>query len=212
MRRQNPPQAHLDKAQGIEKYLRPLSLAAIYGISGSAYCLLILLIYAGLLYASVLNPTPVITTLFVVAAIVPAIVLFLVWFLRPNDPISAHYSKRANMWRTPITLVPEPCTFTIMLYDGELIGMKLVFYYPSKDHMMAIKDRLYTSVHTAIANDFSGHTIAPTAREIERLIEPALETLALEYSILVLYGEVLEIVSDRSEVMASLQYLKTGTW
>jgi hypothetical protein len=215
MRRQNPPQPYLDYAREIEKYLSPVPLAAIYSLIGVSYCALVALLFAGLIYASVLNPTAIVITLFVAVALVPPIFLFLAWFLRPDDPLSSHLSSLADMWRTPIILHPETYTFTIILADGESIRMKLAFYYPSKNHIASVKGRLHTCVYVALANHFSRHTIAPTYQEIERAIDPGLETLALEYRLPVLYMEVEEISSDRSEVMPPVelpvQYLKTGT-
>jgi hypothetical protein len=210
MRRQNPPQSYLDKAQNIEKYLRPLTIAAIYGVSGLAYCVLVALIFVGLVYASVVNPTPIVITIFAAVALIPTILLLLAWFLRPDDPVSSHFSRVVDMWRNPIALQPEASTFTIVLADGESVGMKLAFYYPSESHTPSVKSRLYTCVHAALANDFSGHTAAPTRQEIEQAIDPGLETLALEYSIPIFYAEVQDISSDRSDVMPPLQYLKTA--
>jgi hypothetical protein len=215
VRRQNPPQYYLDYAWEIEKYLNPLPLAAIYCLIAFSYCALVALLFAGLVYASVVNPTAIVITMFAAIALVPAIFLILAWFLRPDDPLSSHLSSLVEMWRNPITLLPEVSTFTIMLFDGEQIGMKIAFYYPSKNHTPAVKDRLYTCVHTALANSFSGRASAPTGPEIERAANAALETLALEYSIPVLYMEVEEILTEGSEtqpsVHAPLEYLRTGT-
>jgi hypothetical protein len=211
MRRQNPPQINIDRAQDIERYLGPFALAAIYGIASALCCAMVLLIFAGLAYASLLDPAPDVRGIFAVIAEVPAVALALAWCLRPNDPVSSRLSRQANMWREPFALTPQTCTFTILLTDGELVNARLAFYYPLERHTGPIKDELYTCVYTSLANSFAGHTIAPTGQEIEQAIDPALEILASEYGIPIFYAEVQDISSDRSEVMPSLQYLKTGT-
>jgi len=209
MRRQNPPQAYIDKAQDIERYLGPGALAAMYAIASAVFCAIILLVFAGLTYASIIDPTPDVRGIFAVIAEAPVVALSLVWCLRPDDPVSARLSRLANSWRNPIDLIPEICTFTILLADGELVGVRLAFYYSPENHTKFLKELLYTCVYTSLANAFSGHTIAPTDQEIERAIDPAMDILALEYDVSIFYAEVLEISSDRSEVMPSVHYLKT---
>ncbi|MGC2163522.1 MAG: hypothetical protein WA634_16555 [Silvibacterium sp.] len=211
MRRQNPPQSCIDYAQELDKYLSPLPLAAIYCLSGFAYCILISLIFAGLVYVSVLNPTPVVITIFAAVGFIPTTLLFFAWFLRPNDPISSHLTSLANMWRTPISAPADPCTFKIWLRSGESLCIQLTFYYPSSYQASFVKERLYTHVQATLANNFSARVIAPTPQEIERAIDPQLEVLASKCNIPVLYMEIQDVYTDSQDNAAPMEYLRTGT-
>jgi hypothetical protein len=212
MRRQNPPQAHLDKAQEIEKYLSPSMTAAIYGICGISYAVLVSLIFAAFVYESILRPTPAVVTIFAVIAFIPAIFIFLAWFLRPNDPVSSYITGLVDLWRRPIGVTPDPCTFKITLMDGESLQIKLSFYYPSKDQTSRVKERIYTSIHGALTKDFYLGAKLPTGQEIESALDASLEMLAAECGIPVLYLEIENVDTSHQSSAAEAEYLRTGTW
>jgi len=211
MRRQNPPQAYLDKAQRIEKYLSPLTIAAIYATCGTLYAVFIALIFGILVYTSVLNPTAAVVTIFAAIAIIPATFAFLASFLRPNDPLSTYIQQLADVWRQPLNVPPDSCTFKVRRTDGEELCVELLFFYPSTKQTAAVRERLYTYVHGALANRYALYIGEPTCEEIESLLDRPLEMLATEFGIPVFYLEVRDIHITREQDSAG-DYLGTGTW
>jgi hypothetical protein len=211
MRRQNPPQAYLDRAQNIEKYLSPLTLAAVYGMGGILYAVFISLIFGLLVYASVLDPSPGVVTIFSAIAFIPAIFAFLAWFLRPNDPLSSHIMSLAEAWRRPLNLPADECTFKTRFMDGEVLYVELSFYYPSIQQTAPVKERLYTYVHSALASHCAMRAGVPTHQEIENVLDRPLDVMATESGIPVLYLEIREVYSSHEKPVAD-DYLGTGTW
>ena len=212
MRRQNPPQAYLDKASEIEKYSNPLTTAAIYATVGILYAVFISLIFGILLYKSVLNPTAPIVTIFAAIALIPAIFAFLTWFLRPDDPLTSHVRELAEVWRRPLNVTSEQCTFKVQRTDGGTLCVDLSFYYPVSQRTAAIKERLYTYVHSALTCNCTMRVEVPTAEEIERLLDRPLEMLATEFKIPVLYLEVRNVYSSHIQDFSDVSTLGTGTW
>ncbi len=212
MRRQNPPQAYLDKAQRIEKYLSPLTTAAIYGTCGILYAVFIALIFGILVSTSVLNPTAAVVTIFAAIAIIPATLAFLAWFLRPNDPLSRYIQQLADVWRHPLNVPPDSCTFKVFRNDGEVLCVELLFFYPSTQQTAPVRERLHTYVHGALANNYTLSTGVPTRVEVETLLDRPLEILASESGIPVLYLEVREVYISREHDSATGDFLGTGTW
>lgn len=212
MRRQNPPQAYLDKASEIEKYSSPLTTAAIYGTVGILYAVFIALIFGILLYKSVLNPTAPIVTIFAAIAFIPAIFAFLTWFLRPNDPLTSHIRELADVWRRPLNVTPEQCTFKVNRTDGEILCVDLSFYYPVSQQTAAVKERLYTYVHSTLTCNCTIRVGVPTPEEIEHLLDRPLEMLAAEAKIPVLYLEVRNVYSSHDQDFLDMRTLGTGTW
>jgi hypothetical protein len=208
MRRQNPPQAYLDKAHDIEKYLSPLTLAVVYGTGGILYVVFIALIFGLLVYASVLDPSPAVVTIFSAIAFIPAIFAFLAWFLRPNDPLSPYIKDLAEAWRRPLSIPPDQCTFKARLMDGEVLCVELSFYYPSTQQTALVKERLYTYVHSALASHCSMRADVPTHQELENVLDRPLEVLATESGIPILYLEIRDAYSSHEQT----DYLSTGTW
>jgi hypothetical protein len=184
MRSQNPPQAYLDRAQAAEKYLSPAMIASIYSIAATTWAALIGLGFAGLVYLSDTNAT---------SAAIAAAYSVAAWFRRPDDLISAYLTRYTNMWRIPIKLTHDQRLFKVMLMTGEVLGISISFYYPAKDDTKELKDELYTLTHAAISAVGSMRNSVMSEREIEETLDPALEKVAIEFGLPVLYAEVHEV-------------------
>jgi hypothetical protein len=205
MKRQNPPQSSLDRAREIEKYLSPFAIASMYAVGGIFYIVLISLLFADLVWTTLVKVTPAATTIYAVSAFIPAMFAMLAWFLRPEDPLSRYIIHLAKLWRTPIALPPDSCAFTALMMDGEPICAKLSFYYPEGDQTPATKERLYTYVQAALANDCCMRVKPPSRHQLVHVIDGPLETLAEEYKIPVLYAKVEEVYSMKEgDVHAAL--------
>ena len=193
MRSQNPPQAYLDRAQAAEKYLSPAMIASIYSIAATTWAVLIGLGFAGLVYLSDTNATPTAIVIVLVFALIPAAYSVAAWFRRPDDLISAYLTRYTNMWRIPIKLTHDQRLFKVMLMTGEVLGISISFYYPAKDDTKELKDELYTLTHAAISAVGSMRNSVMSEREIEETLDPALEKVAIEFGLPVLYAEVHEV-------------------
>lgn len=193
MRSQNPPQAYLDRAQATEKYLRPAMIASIYAITAVTWAVLIGLGFAALVYLSDTNATPTAVVIVLVFALVPAGYAVAAWFRRPTDLLSAYLTRYANMWRIPINLTHDQRLFKVMLMTGEALGISISFYYPAKDDTKDLKDELYTLTHAAISAVGTMRHTAMSEREVEEIIDPQLEKVAIEFGLSVLYAEVHEV-------------------
>lgn len=210
MRRKNPPQTYLDRASEIEKYAKPLTLVALYTTAAFLYCVLIAILFIVLATSRLMDVSPAVITAFTIVAIVPACLIAFAWFLRPRDPISSYITGLAADLRHPIELPAEPCTFKTWLVNGETLCVDLVFYYPSQKHSEAVRERLYTCVHSALTQDFSTRQTLPVAEEVERAIDSSIEAVASECEISVLYVEVGEV--HRQSVAEDPAYLKASNW
>lgn len=211
MRRQNPPQSYLDKAADIDKYLRPAMLGSMYLVCGILYCAFIGVILTILLYTSVVSPSSMTFGIFAVIGLVPTVFVFLAYFLRPNDPLSNSIANTANSWRRPLSVPPDSCVFKAQLRSGEILSVQLSFYFPSNFQTRTIKERLYTYVHAALANECCSHAVLPTHQELERLIDPPIETLAREFDIPVFYLEIEDVKSYHEIIPGLEEYRSTGT-
>jgi hypothetical protein len=212
VRRQNPPQACIERARDIEKYLSPTSIALIYGVGAVAYAVVITLVFALMVAAGIVAATEITVMVFALVGVIPAVFIFLAVFLRPNDPVSRFIKSFADSCRRPMPLAPEDCTFKVHLMDGETLCIKLSFFYPAKDRSADMKERLYTVVHGALAQDFSTRVIVPTYKEIEAALDKPLGFLAEERDIPVFYPEIRDVFCAREEVPAQVAYINTGTW
>jgi hypothetical protein len=212
VRRQNPPQASIDRARDIEKYLSPTSIAIIYGIGAVIYAVVVTLFYALMVAAGFISATQTSVMVFALVGLIPATFIFLAVFLRPNDPISRYIKSAADSFRRPMPVAPDDCTFKVHLMDGETLCVKMCFFYPAKDHSADLKDRLYTVVHGALSQDFSTRVIVPTYKEIETTLDKPLGLLAEERDIPVFYPEIRDVFCARDEAPAQVTYINTGTW
>lgn len=212
MRRQNPPQPCIDRARAIEKYLNPTSVALIYGISAIAYAITVSVLFGVLMAAGFVADSKTSVMVFALVGIIPAVFIFLAAFLRPNDPVSRYIKSAADACRRPIPVSPEDCTFKVHLMDGELLCIKMSFFCPAKDRSTDLRDRLYTVVHGALAQDFATRVIVPTVKEIESTLDKPLALLAEERDIEVFYPEIREVFCARDEAPTQVAYANTGTW
>lgn len=193
MRSQNPPQAYLDKAVTIEKYLRPAMIASIYAIAATAWAVFIGLGFAVLVYLSAASDTPIAITIVLAFALIPAAYAVAAWFRRPDDLISAYLTRYANMWRIPVKLTCDEQLFKVMLMTGDVLGISISFYYLAKEETADLKKELYTLTHAAISAVASTRHSAMSDREVEEIMDPALERVAIEFGLPVLYAEVHEV-------------------
>ena len=212
MRRQNPPQACIERARNIEKYLSPASIAVIYGIGAVIYAVVITLIFALMVVSGFIVETKTAVMVFALIGVIPAVFIFLAVFLRPNEPVSRLIKSFADSYRRPLPLAPDDCTFKVHLMDGETLCVKLCFLYPAGDRSADMKERLYTVVHGALAQDFSTRVIVPTYKEIESALDQPLALLAEERDIPVFYPEIRDVFCARDESQAQVDYISTGTW
>jgi hypothetical protein len=217
MRRQNPPQAHIDNAVEVENFLRPARIIGAYAVLSALYVALIASAYAVFAREALVNTTARNTGLFFVAAIVPLLIAVLFCVLRPRDPISLWLTSIARQWRIPVQLAAEDHTFKELLGDGDGLCIKLSLYYPAKLHSQEIKDQLYLYVNGALSRECSMRIKVPTLEQIEEAIEPALEIVGSERNILVLYPVVREVYKIQSDFnfhegeLESAEFWRTGT-
>lgn len=217
MRRQNPPQAHLDNALDLERHLRPITIIPVYAIAGILCVAVIALTFAFLLRNGTLTPTQSTWTAFVVVASLPVIAVVAFCCLRPNDPLSAWIMRGVKEWRRPLDLVQEEFTFKQLLGDGDGLRIRMTLYYPRKKRTPEIKEHLYLYLKSAIARDCSLRIVAPTFEQVEEAVDPALEIVATECDVPVLYSKVLEIEKIQSAFnfqegdLASAEFWRTGT-
>lgn len=193
MRIENPPQAYLDRALSVERYLRPAMLATIYAAAAASWAVLICLAFAALVHFAAANATPITITIVLALALVPGGFAGAAWFLRPNDLLSAYLGRYANIWREPIELVRDQVLFKVMLMTGEVLGISIFFHYPTKEQKEELKEELYTRTHSRLSGVGSTRNSAMSEDEIEAIIDPALEITAREFEIPVLYAEIGEI-------------------
>jgi hypothetical protein len=215
MRRQNPPQDHINKAQELEKFLDPMTIAAIYAIFGILFALFLSVVYVVLIHSYILEPTRSISTIFVVLGGIPLAFAFVAYFYSPRDPVSSYIKKLANAWRRPLDVRADEFVFQELLMDGEALCFKLAVYYPSKYHTADVKERLYNYLNGALAKDCSGRVSIPTELEIEEAVEPPLELTAAEWGFTVLYSEAREVCKLRGAYSNNLSpaadVWRTGT-
>ncbi len=184
----------------------------IYGSIAIGYAVLITLIFGLMVLAGIVTATKLTVMVFTLIGLIPAVFLFLAAFLHPHDPVSSYIRGFANAYRRPLPVTPDDCTFKVRLVDGELMCVKISFFYPAKDRSSSLKDRLYTVVHGALTNDFASREVAPTQKEIEATLDMPLAALAEEHDIPVFYPEVREVYCQRDDAPAPVTFINTGTW
>ena len=217
MRRQNPPQAHIDNAVDVESFLRPARIIGAYAVLSALYVALLASAYAVFARDALVNTTPRNTGLFFVAAAVPLLIAVLFCVLRPRDPISLWLTSISRQWRTPVQLAAEEHTFKELLGDGDGLCIKVSLYYPAKLHSQEIKDQLYLYVNGALARECSMRIVVPTLEQIEEAVQSALEIVGSERDIPVLYPVVREVYKIQSDFnfhegeLESAEFWRTGT-
>lgn len=218
MRRQNPPQASLDQALYLEKYLHPVAIAAIYALCAMLAFGFIALLFAVLVHDYLLNPTWLSISVFSLAGLVPLVLGFLANSHRPDDPLSLAIRGLAESRRCPISVTADPRAFKVLLMSGDSACINFSFYYPQKNHTPELGDRLIMYVRAALEQDCSMRSRLPNEQEIEDAIDCALELLSAQFDIPVLYAEIRDIHKIRdsysyttADDLAPSEYLGTGT-
>lgn len=216
MRRHNPPPDYIDRAEELEKLLRPLTIASFYAIFGIMFAALVALVFAILVHGNYLNPTQQVMTAFIVFGCAPFSFALVAPLVAPHDPVSTYISKLAKAWRRSIDVISEECVFHELMADGEAVCFKICIVYPEKNHTQYVKERLYTYINAALAKECSTCVAIPNEREVEEIIDPPVELMATECGIPVMYSivrEVFKLPSIYNGVTASVkEHWRTGTF
>lgn len=202
MRRQNPPQSSLEQAQALERWLRPAPLAVAYVVCATAAIVVVTLLLTTLASGNLLNPTRSTTAIFALLALG---ICALAWFqfqCRPHDFLSASFRVLANSRRRPIKVAAEHCVFKVMLRSGEILCADLAFHYPGRNHIPEVREFLVSHVRIALDRDSSMRNDPPNDSEVLDIVDRALEAVAAEFNIPVLYSKVLEVHRVRDEFSA----------
>lgn len=217
MKRQNPPQSHLENAARIESYLRPITVIPAYAILAAISLAVIALFFVLILNESILTPAESTITTFLIVGSIPVLLAAIFCVSRPRDPISLWLNSMARQWRTPIELAAQECTFKELLGDGDGLSITVSIYYPAKNHNRTTDTRVYTYVNSALARACSLRITIPNFQQVEEAIDPALEILHKEDNLLVLYPEVRDIHKIQSDYnfhegeLESAEFWRTGT-
>lgn len=217
MRRQNPPQAHLENAARIENYLRPTTIIPAYAILAAIALAVIALFFILFLNESLLAPTASTITTFLIVGSIPVLLACIFCVSRPHDPVSHWLRGMAKQWRTPLELAAQECTFKELLGDGDGLSVTVSLYYPVKSHNRTTDSHIYTYVNSTLARECSLRITIPTFQQVEEAIDPALEILAKEDDILVLYPVVRDIHKIQADYnfhegeLESAEFWRTGT-
>src|SRR6185312_5924468 len=189
MRRQNPPLEHIQKAETIEKYLRPGTLAGIYAAIALSWAAIVALVLMGLVLMSILHPSPWHIAIASMIGGIPLLAVLIAYLHRPKDPLSRYLSG--------------------LRAGDEMLIVKVAFHYPLKDQFPEVRGRIYTFVHAALTSEFSMSYSLPSFSDVERALEPSMEMLATEYEIPVLYPEILDVRKMR--VLYDIEELKLAS-
>ncbi|MGB7189207.1 MAG: hypothetical protein WBD10_03670 [Acidobacteriaceae bacterium] len=217
MRKQNPPQAYLENAEYLERYLRLPVILPVYAIAGLLCIGIVTLTFTLLIHNGILSSTPPVISAFVTLLCLPVVVAVAFCFLRPRDPMSAWLMSGVRTWRQPLELHREDYTLKELLGNGEGLSVKLAVYSPARNQTKDLKERLYLYMQAALARDCSMRIAAPDKGQIDAAIEPALEIVASESGVPVLYSEVLEVEMIQADFnfqqgdLESAEYWRTGT-
>jgi hypothetical protein len=217
MRKQNPPQAYLENADYLERYLRLSVILPIYAIASLLCIGIVTLTFTLLIHNGVLSSTPPVISAFVTLLCLPVAAAILFCFLRPRDPVSAWLLGGVETWRQPLEMHREDCTFKELLGSGEGLCVKVAVYYPVKHYSQDVKERLYLYMQSALARDCSMRIAVPDNGKVESAIEPALEIVASERDVPVLYSEVVEVATIQADFnfqegdLESAEFWRTGT-
>jgi hypothetical protein len=216
MRRQNPPQASLDQARNIEKYLSPPSIAAAYALGAAIYFGFVALLFAVMVHDYIVDPTPITIAIFTIVGVAPVVLTYLVWKRRPDDPLSYAIERLADSRRVPLGLTADRRTFKVRLMNGETLCVNLSFYYPEKNQTAELIGKLDMYARAALEQECSKYDKVPAEQKIEDTVDVALELVANEFDIPVLYVEITDLhkIRDAYSVSGDLapsEFLGTGT-
>lgn len=217
MRKQNPPQANLENAEYLERYLRPSVILPVYTVAGLASIAAITLAFTYLIHNRNLAATQTTFALFVTLICIPAVAVVAFCVLRPRDPISAWLIGGAKSWRRPLDLHREECSFRELLGNGEGLSVKLSLFYPVRNNTEEVRQNLFLYLQAALSKECSMSIEAPDRERIEQMIDSAVEIVAEEGGVPVLYSEVAEITTIHAEQnylsgdFEPMEVLRTGT-
>lgn len=217
MRRQNPPQASLDQALALERYLNPVQLGVVYVLCATAGFVIIAILFAILASGYLIKPTKAITMLFAVLALSPWALALIEFLRRPSDLLSTYIRSLANSRRQPVSVTADRCAFKVLLMTGEPLCVNLSFYYPAKDHTQQVQERIFAHVRLALDHYVSFRNDPPADTELLDAVDRALESIASEFDIPVLYSEVRDqhkirdAYSRLDDVLTSSEYLGMAT-
>lgn len=212
MRRQNPPQEHIERAKRIEQYLRRPVIGSVYAGLGILYAVLASAIFVGLIRGSLLKETPVTIAVFAAIVLVPAGAALLEFLMSPNDPISRWLIRISDNWRRPLDTTPELYTFRELMMNGEASCIKISFCLPVENNTAEVKERLYNYAHGVLGKECASREEPPTSLEIQNLIEAPMEILASECDIPMLYWEVQEVYEMQDAFAPTEDRLSTQYW
>ncbi len=217
MRRQNPPQAHLDNATRIESYLRPTTIVPAYAILAAISLAVIALFFVLFINESILAANTGTITTFLIIGSIPVLLAAIFCVSRPHDPISLWLRGMARQWRTPIDLAPQECTFKELLGDGDGLSVEIELYYPRKNHVPQTDEQVYKFVKSSLSRECSLRITVPNFKQVEEAIDSALDILASENDLLVIYAVVRDIHKIQSDnnfqqgELESAEFWRTGT-
>jgi len=199
MRRQNPPQVSLDQALAFERNLNPAPLGVAYAVCAIAGFVTITILFAILASDYLLSPTGTTTAIFALLALSPAVLALMEFRRRPDDLLSTFIRSMANSRREPISVTAERCAFKVLLITGETLYVDLAFHYPGKSHIPEVRESIVAHVRLALDCDSSKRNDPPTDSEVLDVVDSALETVASEFNIPVLYSKLLSLQKVRDE-------------
>lgn len=216
MRRQNPPQASLDQARALEKYLSRAAIGIIYALFATVSFALVAMFFALFVYDNLVTPSTSAFAIFALMALLPAVLALLMFRLAPGDPLSIGIRSVADSRRRPLPVKPLPISFKVLLGTGEVLCLNFWFHFPEKVQTAAVRERLICYVRTAMEQHCMNLSEVPGEEEIEEVADRALEFVAMECDIPVLYSEIRDIhkIRDsysRLDDLSPSEYLGTGT-
>lgn len=216
MRRQNPPQTSLDQAHSIERYLSPFAIASSYAVCGALAFGFVALLFAVLVHDYIVDPTLLMIAIFALMGLVPVTLAYLAWRRRPDEPLSRFIERLANSRRIPLPITADRRAFKVLLMNGEALCLNLAFYYPESGQNAEVKGRLDMYIRAALEQECSKHDKLPSEKQIEDVVDVALELVADQFEIPVMYMEIRDMhkIRDAYSVTGDLtpsEFLGTGT-
>ena len=216
MRRQNPPQASLDQARALEKYLNRASIGTIYALFATVSFALVTMFFALFVYDNLVAASAAAVAVFAMMALLPAVLALLLFRWAPGDPVSIVIRGVADSRRRPLPVNPIPISFKVLLGTGEVLCLNFWFHSPVKSQTAAVRERLICYVRAALEQRCMNLSEVPGEEEIEEEADRALEKVALECAIPVLYSEIRDMhkIRDsysRLDDLSPSEYLGTGT-
>jgi hypothetical protein len=193
MRRQNPPQATLDQAQALEGWLKPAPLGVAYVVCATAGFVVITLLFAILSSGNILRLRVSTSTFLALLAVGPCALALVEFWRKPDDLLSAVIRGLADSRRRPLNVTAEHCAFKVLLMNGEPLCADLAFHYPAKYHTPQVREYIVCHVRLALEREASLRNDPPSTREVLDSVDGALDRVASEFNIPVLYSQVLDL-------------------